>query len=1140
MLSKFFIARPIFATVVSVVIIVAGVTSLLGLPVAAYPDLAPPTISVTAVYPGADAETVASTVASPIEQEVNGVEGMLYMQSTSAGNGSYTLNVTFETGTDLDIASVQVQNRVASAEPSLPAEVRQLGLTTQKKMPDFAQMLSVTSPDGRFDDVFLSNFATLQLRDQLKRVPGVGDVMVFGAAEYAMRVWIDPEKLEVRGLTVSDVLGAIREQNVQVAAGTIGQPPAPAGTAFQYAVTARGRLLEASEFERIIIRSTDDGRVLRLGDVARVELGAQNYSMESRVDGGPAAVLAVFQLPGANLIEISDAIQALIDDLRPSFPEGVDVSVTFDAASEVRTSIREIVTTLFIAAVLVILTVLVFLQDIRATIIPAVTIPVSLIGTFAVMALLGFSLNTLTLFGLVLAIGIVVDDAIVVVENVGRNLEGGRMSPKEAAEVAMREVTGPIVATTLVLLAVFVPTSFMGGLTGVMYNQFGLTIAAATVFSSINALTLSPALCGVLLRPSSGQKNAVFRWFDRFIGRSTEAYTRAVTLGVRKAAIAGIGFVVVCVVGAFSFLSLPGGFVPDEDKGYLMAAVQLPDAASRERTRAVTDEINGLLEATDGIRSSIQIGGYSLIDGVANPNVASYIIVLDSWDERTDPALVQQRLQMSLQRRLQTIQEAVAFAFSPPPLPGVGFAGGFDMQVQDRGGAGVDALQASAVGLVQAAQTQSGVTGLNTSFRATVPQLFVDVDREKVKQLGLSVGDVFGALQTNLGGTYANDFNTFNRTFQVQVQADASARAHPEDILKLKLRDGQGRSVPMISRYNLYPTASVKGQAAEGFSSGQAIGLMEQVAERALPPSMGFEWTGLALQEKEAAGGIVLIFGLALLLVFLVLAAQYESWLLPVTVLLAVPLGLLGVAAGVLARGLDNNVYTQIGVILLIALVSKNAILIVEFARAKRMEGESPADAALNAAELRFRPILMTAFSFVLGTLRCWSQPVRVPGHALRSAPPCSPGSCSRRCIGVFFTPVLYRVAAVAFAIVRTLFGRQSHVTSDTLCQAVSVFLLLGLVWAMAYALLEMVAPGSFAFAGVDAEGGVPYERFVGFSFTTLTTLGYGNIAPATARADAVANAEALVGQIYIAVVIARLVAIQLAESREGTSERGA
>ncbi|MEO1535932.1 MAG: efflux RND transporter permease subunit, partial [Planctomycetota bacterium] len=564
MLSKFFIARPIFATVLSLVIVIAGLVSLSGLPIASYPDMSPPKISVTAIYPGADAQTIASTVASPIEQEINGVEGMMFMQSTCSGDGTYTLNVTFETGTDLDIASVQVQNRVAAAEPSLPAEVRQLGVKTQKKMPDFAQMVSVTSADGRFDDVFLSNFATLQLRDQLKRVPGVGDVMVFGASDYAMRVWLDPTKLDARGLTSTDVLNAIREQNVQVAAGTIGQPPAPDGTAFQFAVTVRGRLLSEAEFERIIVRTTEDGRVLRLGDLARVELGAKNYAMESKVDQKPAAVLAIFQLPGANLIDISDGIRELIGVLEPSFPPGVEVAVTYDAAEDVRASINEIVVTLFIAAVLVILTVLVFLQDFRATIIPAVTIPVSLVGTFAVMSLLGFSLNTLTLFGLVLAIGIVVDDAIVVVENVARNLDERDMSPKDAAVQAMSEVTGPIIATTLVLLAVFVPTAFMGGLTGVMYNQFGLTIAAATVFSSINALTLSPALCGVLMRRSSGKKNPLFRVFDQLIGRTTKAYTAAVIVCVRKAGVTLIAFVVACGVGALSFVSLPSGFVPSE------------------------------------------------------------------------------------------------------------------------------------------------------------------------------------------------------------------------------------------------------------------------------------------------------------------------------------------------------------------------------------------------------------------------------------------------------------------------------------------------------------------------------------------------------------------------------------------------
>ncbi|MEM9372500.1 MAG: multidrug efflux RND transporter permease subunit [Planctomycetota bacterium] len=983
MLSRFFIDRPVFATVLSLVILIAGATSLSGLPIASYPDLAPPTISVTAVYPGADAETVASTVASPIEQEVNGVEGMLYMKSTCSGDGTYTLNVTFETGTDLDIASVQVQNLVSAAEPSLPEDVRRIGIKTQKKMPDFAQMISVSSADGQFDDIFLSNFATLRLRDQLKRVYGVGGVTVFGAADYAMRVWLDPQKMEARGLTVTDVLSAIREQNVQVAAGTIGQPPATSGTPFQFAVTARGRLIDEQEFGDITIRTSEDGRVLRIRDVARVELGAENYVMESRVDTKPAAVLAIYQLPGANLIDISDAIRDLIDELRPGFPSGVEVSVTYDAADAVRASIEEIVTTLFIAAALVILTVLVFLQDFRATIIPAVTIPVSLVGTFAVMALLGFSLNTLTLFGLVLAIGIVVDDAIVVVENVARNLEVGDISPKEAAKNAMSEVTGPVIATTLVLLAVFVPTSFMGGLTGVMYNQFGLTIAAATIFSSINALTLSPALCGVLMRRQTGKKNLLFRAFDSVIARSTTGYTAIVSRSVRKAGISMVLFAVLSAAGIASFMSLPTGFAPDEDQGMIMAVVQLPDAASRERTRAVTGQVDAILGETEGIQSYIQIGGYSLLDGVANPNVASYIVTLEPWDERNDPRLHQAAIIRTVQARFFGVQEAVAFAFGMPPIPGVGLTGGFDMQLQDRGGVGVQALQQAARELSANANTQSGITGANSTFRATVPQLYIDVDRDKVKQLGLSMTDVFAALQTYLGGTYANDFNTFNRTFQVQVQADAAFRSSPDDILRLRLRNADGQSVPlsavasverrfgpaMISRYNLYPTASVKGQQAPGFSSGQALDLMEQIAGQTLPASMGFEWTGLSYQEKLASGGVLMIFGLSLLLVFLVLAAQYESWTLPLSVLLAVPLGLLGVAGGVYARGFDNNVYTQIGVVLLIGLSTKTAILIVEFAKARRESGDSVRDSAVAAAKLRFRAVLMTAMSFILGVI---------------------------------------------------------------------------------------------------------------------------------------------------------------------------
>lgn len=1024
-MSRFFIERPIFAVVVSIVIMLAGIVALFTLPIAEYPDLAPPTIEVAATYPGADAQTIATTVATPIEREVNGVEGMLYMSSTCSGDGAYKLTVTFETGTDLDNATVQIQNRVAAAVPGLPEEVRRLGVTTQKRMPDFAQMLSVTSPDGTYDDVFLSNYATLQISEQIKRIPGVGGVSVFGAADYAMRVWIEPDNLAQRGLTTGQVLSAIREQNVQVAAGRIGAIPGPGTNAFEYAVSARGRLSDADEFANIVVRTGEDGRILRLGDVARIELGAQNYAMESRVDARPAAVLAVFQLPGANLLDISTALQELIESYRSSLPDGLEVAITYDAANSVRAALREIVITLFIAALLVVLTVLFFLQDVRATLIPAITIPVSLIGTFAVMSVLGFSLNTLTLFGLVLAIGIVVDDAIVVVENVARNLERPGVTPRQASIDAMKEVSGPIVATTLVLLAVFVPASFLGGITGVMYKQFGLTISAATVISSINALTLSPALCAVLMRPQSDRKNLVFRGIDWVINFTTKRYGSAVSFVLRKSVVAFLLFVIVSAVGLIGFARLPTGFVPSEDKGLLMAVVQLPDAASRTRTRAVTDRVNNILSDVRGIASAIQIGGYSLIDSVAYPNVASYIIVLDAWDDRSDPSLHQTSIARDIQMRLGQIQEGLAFVFETPPIPGVGLVSGFDMRVMDQTGLGVDALQTVAADLVDTAQTQSGLAGVSTSFRATTPQLFVDIDRVKIKQMGLDVDAVFGLLQTSLGGVYANDFSAFGSTYQVLLQAEGSYRAEPDDILRLRLPLADGRSVPlgslatverrlgppMVTRYNLNPAASIKGQPAAGSSSGDALQLMEEIADRQLPAGTGYAWTGLAYQQQAAASSTAVIFGLAILLVFLVLAAQYESWLLPVSVLLAVPLGLLGVAAGVMARGLDNNVYTQIGVILLIALVSKNAILIVEFARAKRLSGSPPREAAQVAAELRFRPILMTAFSFILGTLPLLIATGAGAGARVALGTAVFAGLVLATLLGVFVTPLLFTLS---------------------------------------------------------------------------------------------------------------------------------
>jgi len=1024
MLSKFFIDRPVFACVLSILVIVAGLTSLSGLPIAEYPNLAPPTIAVKAVYPGANAQIIADTVAAPIEQQINGVGGMLYMKSTSSGDGQYKLSVTFETGTDLDMAAVQVQNLVSSALPKLPEDVRRQGVSVTKQMPDFAQLISVTSPDGRFDDVFLSNFATLNIRDQIKRVDGVGDVALFGAAEYSMRIWLNPEMLLTRNATASDVLNAIRQQNMQVAAGKVGEPPAPSSTPFQYTVTTQGRLSSPEEFANIAIRTDDDGRVLRVGDVARVELGAQMYAISSKSNGKPAAVLVIYQLPGANLIQISSSIQSTLDTMRAGFPEGVDVQITYDASNVVRASISEIVTTLVIATILVILTVLVFLQDFRATLIPAIAIPVSLIGTFAVLNVLGFSLNTLTLFGLVLAIGIVVDDAIVVVENVTRNLDESDMSPKEAATKAMNEVTGPVIATTLVLLAVFIPTSFMPGLTGVMYRQFGLTIAAATVFSSINALTLSPALCALILRKSTKKKNILFRAFDNVITRTTTAYTGLVRWSLRLTVLTMLVFVGIVGIGVGGFMSLPTGFVPSEDKGIIMAVAQLPNAASRQRTSEVALQIEKILSEVPGIETYITIEGNSLITGAASPDAVSFIIALAPWSERKEPGLQQDAIIGQLWARFAEVQGAFTIAFGTPPIPGVGNAGGFDMQVQDRSGLGPQTLANMASDLAGKANAQSGLSNVSSSFRASVPQLFVDIDRDKVQQLGIPMQTVFDTLQANLGGSYANDFNTLNRTFQVRVQADSQFRARPNDILKLKLRDGEGRIIPLaalatveehfgpstISRYNLYPAASVSGSPAAGFSSGQAMGLMEDAATENLPQGMGFEWTGLAFQEQQASGGVVMIFGLAVFLVYLVLAAQYESFILPLAIVLVVPLGLIGVVAGAQIRGFDNNVYTQIGVVLLVAMVCKNAILIVEFAKEKYDGGMKPKDAALEAARLRFRPILMTAFSFVLGTAPLVFATGAGAGARTALGTAVFGGLILATIFGVVITPVIYRV----------------------------------------------------------------------------------------------------------------------------------
>ncbi len=1023
MFSKFFIERPIFASVISIVIVIAGVVSFGALPVAQYPEITPPTVSVSAVYPGANAQVVAETVAAPIEQQVNGVENMIYMSSTSASDGSYNLTVSFEVGTNLDMAQVLVQNRVSLAEPSLPEEVVRQGINTKKKSTNILLLASLFSPDGRFDELYLVNYATLRLRDVLSRIQGVGEVIIFPASDYAMRIWLEPRQLKSRSLTTEDVLAALREQNVQVAAGQIGQPPAPTGQNFQYSVNVLGRLSDIEQFEEIIVKTAEGGRITRLKDVARIELGGRTYSITSSKSGTPSASLLVYQLPGANALAVAQEVKAALKGLSAAFPEGLTYEIPYDTTIFVETSINEVYVTLFQAALLVFLVLFIFLQDWRATVVPAVTIPVSLVGTLAVMLAMGFSLNMLTLFGLVLAIGIVVDDAIVVVESTAYHIERGK-TPREAAVQAMSEVSGPVVATTLVLLAVFVPAAFLPGITGQLYRQFALTIAISTIFSSINALTMSPALAALLLRPPKEKKNAFFRGFDALFQKTENGYLAVAKTLTRRTAIVMLLYLVLLGVTGWRFALLPTGFLPTEDQGYLIANVQLPDAASQERTDAVLKRIDGILEKTAGVKDWVSLGGYSVIDGTNASNAATIFITMTPWDERSDPSLRQEAIMGAIQAQLFQIQEAIAFVFTPPAIPGLGVAGGFQMQLQDRADVGLPELQKMVDEILQDGNAQAGLAGLNSTFRADVPQIFAEVDRTQAKTLGVPLTSVFNTMQAYLGSAYVNDFNKFGRTWQVQVQADHQFRNKPEDIRQLDVRDAMGNMVPLgtlisvdqvlgpqtIQRYNLYPSASITGGAAPGFSSGQALDLMEQLAENKLPPSMGYEWTGMSYQEKKVGSEAILVFALAIVLVFLVLAAQYESWTSPSAVILVVPLAVLGTVIALMMRGMDNNVYTQIGIVLLIALASKNAILIVEFASEQRAKGLGIVEAAVEASKLRFRPILMTSISSITGFM-----PLVVASGA---------GAASRQAIGLavvggmaaatimslLFTPVFYVV----------------------------------------------------------------------------------------------------------------------------------
>jgi HAE1 family hydrophobic/amphiphilic exporter-1 len=1025
MIPRFFIDRPIFANVIAIITVIFGLVTLRSLPIEQYPQITPPTVLVSTTYPGADSQVVCDTVGTPIEQQVNGVEGMLYMSSVCASDGSYALTVTFDIGTNLNIAQVLVQNRVALAQAQLPDDVKRQGITVKKQSTSIILFVVLTSPDGRYDSLYMANYATLHIRDELLRIPGVGDVNVVGAGSYSMRIWLDPQRLKARGLTTQDVYNAIAEQNVQVAAGQIGQPPVPSTQKFQFTVTTLGRLTTPQQFDDIIVK-TEGARITRLHDVARVELGSQNYDQFFQKNGKPAAGIAVFQLPGANALDVANQVRVVMDRLKPTFPEGLLYDVPFDTTKFVGQAIHEVYSTLLEAAGLVLIVILVFLQDWRAVLVPATTVPVTIVGAFAGMAAFGFTVNLLTLFGLVLAIGVVVDDAIVIVENASHHIDAENLAPREATIKAMDEVTGPVIGITLVLMAVFLPSAFLGGITGQLYRQFALTIAVTAAISALNALTLKPAQCATWLRHSRdpAERNAFFRGFNAVYARLETFYIGVIRRLVSAPKTAMIGFAALLLVTVWSYRSLPTGFLPTEDQGYVISGILLPDAASAARTAQAIEKMNRVVAETPGVADWNSWGGRSILDGTTASNAGTVFIVFKPWEERRSPDLQQDAIIDHLRKEFGKIEDGTTFVFPPPAIRGLGVAGGFQIQIEDRGGAGLNALAKVAQEMVADGNTQTGLTALQSTFRATVPQLFVDVDRVKVKTLGIPLSTVFATLQTYLGSAYVNDFTLFGRTFQVRMQAEPAFRVSPDDIKDLEVRNPAGGMVPLstladvrqklgpqvISRYNLYPSAAITGQSAPGYSSGDALSLMEQMAVAKLPPTMSYEWTAVSYQEKKVGSEAVLIFGLAVLLVYLVLAAQYESWTNPAAVVFVVPLALLGTVAAVFVRGMDNNVYTQIGVVLLIALSSKNAILIVEFAREHRARGASVADAAVEAARLRFRPILMTSFAFILGVY---------PLVVARGA-----GAVSRRALGtavfggmltstflaVLFVPVFYVV----------------------------------------------------------------------------------------------------------------------------------
>jgi HAE1 family hydrophobic/amphiphilic exporter-1 len=985
MISKFFIERPVLANVIAILLVVIGAVAVFGLPVAQYPDVVPPTVQVTTRYPGASARTIIDTVALPIEQQVNGVEGMIYMQSYATSDGGYTLTVTFKIGTDLNAAQILVQNRVSSALSGLPQAVQAQGVNVQKKSTSILQIVTLSSPDARYDGLYLANYATISLKDELSRLPGVGNVNVFGAGQYAMRVWLDPQKMKARGLIVQDVVNALSQQNSQVTAGQIGQPPGPKDVAFQYTLNVAGRLDDPEQFANVIVKTGANGEITRVSDVGQVALGAQTYGQVFQLNGKPSAGLAIFLAPGANALDVAGEVKAKMADLSRAFPQGLAYDIPFDTTIFVKASVDEVYKTLFEAAILVLIVILVFLQDWRAMLVPATTVPVTIIGAFAAMYALGFTVNFATLFAIVLAIGIVVDDAIIVVEGAAHNIDHGMSGPQAAIE-AMRVLLGPIIGITLVLLAVFLPAAFLPGLTGQMYAQFALVIAATALISAINAVTLKPTQCALWLRPSvpMEKRNAFYRGFNAAYLKLEHGYTGLMR---RLVGVAGIMVVIALVVTGFTlyeFSRVATGFIPIEDQGYMLATVQLPDGASLPRTQAVLDKVGELAGKTAGVDKVITIAGVSPLDNnasLANAGVA-YIILKD-WGVRGKAQGLLPMLN-SLNAAMAPIEDATVRVLPPPPIQGIGFAAGFTMQLELRDNSlDFNKLATITSSIVANAATQSTIALVLSSFRSDTPQYAVDIDRVKAQALGVTVDQVFSALGGYLGSAYVNQFTKFGRVFQVFVQADAAFRLNLEDVRNLAVRNSSGGMIPLgtlikitpmtgpslISLYNLYPSATVIGMPARGKSTGETMTLMEDLAAKTLPPRAAYEWSAMSYQEKLVGNQMYLVFAMALLLVYLVLAGQYESWYRPLAVILAVPISLIGPVGALRILHIDNNLYTQIGIVLLIALSAKNAILIVEFARELREGGKGLAESAVEAARARFRPILMTSFAFILGVL---------------------------------------------------------------------------------------------------------------------------------------------------------------------------